>query len=493
MKQALLALTALLLISSLSCDKKDSGPEKSPPKEIRPEATDTSGTNKSLGIDVLDEAGQVIPSVRVLVGASSTANNPWLVPDATGHLDLPANWTNLADLTVEAPGFIRLTLKDQTPGPLNLKLKKKSQLPQFSLKGTATGVNTKDKDGFVDFAIMLDSLNKSDVLNFNISKVISPWTEIVSVFGFEFPIPQNIFLPKQKESYFFTITLQKPWFNLFYDTYGTKSLYALRGKFPLRKVLGELQNKVPYVELINDFDMSSAGRVDYGFTSTTNTPVVDSTQISLDQNYTIKAPQVDATQVVIGISSFKEKNFYQPMDVKYMQSQESVVFKSIKTATPYFIGVLKNKDELMGDNALVERMSISIDTPRTTANYLPLTKDPTWASANELQVDLPSMVDSGFTEQGLVVVVSELQNLTLPDGRVLKYKIPIWEVHSARWSSTVQLPELDSASTTPKRVEVTLLAREVDNSGQQNPVTIVSSHEERVETATHLTKSARDY
>ena len=271
MKQALLALIALLLISSLSCDKKDSGPEKSPPKQIRPEASDTAGTNKSPGIDVLDESGQVIPGVRVLIGANATATNPWLIPDQNGHVEIPQTWTTISDLTVEAPSFIRLTLKDQTPGLLNLKLKKKSQLPKLSVKGTTTGVSTKDKDGFVDFAIMLDSLNKSDVLNFNISKVISPWNETVSVLGFEFPVPQNIFLPKQKESYFFTVTLQKPWFNLFYDTYGTKSLYALRGKFPLKKVLGELKSNVPYVELINDFEMSSAGRVDYNFTSTTNT------------------------------------------------------------------------------------------------------------------------------------------------------------------------------------------------------------------------------
>lgn len=493
MNRLLLGLASLLFVFAISCENKNSSTDFTTPLEPSHEKNIPLENNDIPLISIADDQGQVVPGTRALVGSQFSADNPWIQANELGQISIPKTWTNAQDLTIDAPGHVRLTLQQQTPVALNITLKKKSQLPSLSVKGVANGITTKDKDGFLDFSIVLDSLTKKDVLNFNINKVISPWTEEISAIGFKFPIPQNIFLPKQKETYFLTVTLQKPWFSLGYDSFGAKSIYSLRGKFPLKKMLSELQNRKPYYELINHFDFSTAGRLDYGFLTTNLSPAIDTAQIPLDRTYSVKAPVVDGSQVVLGISSFKEKNFYQPLDVKYMQSNETLIFKSSQTATPFFIGVMKNKDEFSGNEANAERMSVSIDAPKTNVNYLPLTKDPSWVSGTTLEVDLPSMVDSGFSEQGMVVVISELQNITLPDGSILKYKLPQWEIHSANWHSLVDLPEIDTSSKTAKRVEVTLLATELDNSGQQNPVTLISNHEQRVETATHLTKSARDY
>lgn len=481
---AIFSVFSILLI--ISCDRQNS--ETPPPSAITNKNTDVDGQESS-EITVTDENGQYLPTARVLIGDQ----NPWLEANELGAIPIPADWTTPHDLTVEAPGYIRITLKQQNPSGLSIKLQKKSQIPQLPMNGTVSGITTSDKDGYVDFAILLDSLSKSDVLNFNINKVISPWTEKIKIAGFEFPIPQNIFLPKQKESYFITVTLQKPWFNLFYDSYGAKALYSLRGKFPLKKVLSELQNKKPYFELVNHFDFSSVGSLTHDFTTVSTPPSVVAAQIALDKSYSVQAPVTASSQVILGISTFKEKNFYQPLDVKYMQSAETITFKTSQTTNPYFIGVLKNKDEFSGDSAAAERMSISIDTPKNTVNYLPLTKEPTWISTTQLQIDLPSAIDSNFIEQGMVVVISELQNLTLPDGKTIKYKLPLWQIHSSNWTSTIEIPDIESTTSTPRRVEVTLLATTLDNSGQQSPVTLTSNYEERLDTATHLTKSARDY
>lgn len=490
MNHVYLGIASILLVFTLSCQNDTTDPERNLPF---PETKESLENRQSSSIQITDDQNQIIPNARVLIGLNASPESPWIGTDEAGLVEIPKSWTTPQDLTIEAQGFVRLTLKLQNPVGITVTLRKKPQIPQMSVKGTATGIPTKDKDGFVDFAILLDSLTKKDILNFNINKVISPWTEKISVAGFEFPIPQNIFLPKQKESYFLPVTLQKPWFNLFYDSYGKKSLYSLRGKFPLKKMLSELQNKKPYYELINHFEMSSAGRLDHELTTTSLNPEVNSAQIVLDKTFTVKAPQVDDTQVILGISCFKEKNFYQPLDIKYMQSGQTITFKTSQPTAPYFIGVLKNKMEFSGDSAAAERMSVNIGAAQSMMNYLPLMKEPIWITPTELQADLPSMIDSGFSEQGLVVVISELQNLTLPDGKILKYKLPLWEIHSPRWASTLEVPNLESLSTAPKRVEVTLLAKEADNSGQQNPVTLISDYEERVESATHLTKSALDY
>jgi hypothetical protein len=499
MKQALLAAMAFILFTTVSCNK-DKDPNNltlTPAEDSKtpdtPESRDMFDISDTQGILIYNDQGLAIADARVLIGSEESSSHSWLTPDQNGIIALPANWTSAEDVTIDAPNHVRKTLKNQMPGPMSITLKRTNQVPQLTMKGSVSGITTKDKDGWVDFSILLDSLSKNDVLNFSINKVISPWTEKVSVAGFEFPIPQNIFLPKQKESYFLTVTLQKPWFNLFYDVYGKKSVYSLQGKFPMKKMISELQNKRPYYELVNYFEFSSAGRVETDFLSSAVSPNVDTTQIKLEKTYNVKAPQIAEGQVALGISSFKENSFYQPLDIKYMGSEETLTFKTSDSTAPYFIGVVKNTTEFAGYDAAAERMSVSIQAPKSTMDTLPLMKDPNWINTNELQIDVPTLDITKYIDQGMVVVVSELHDLTLPDGKIVKYKLPVWEVHSSTWASTVTIPNIPSTNGLPKRVEVTMLATTVDNSGQQNSGNVTSSHEERIETATHLTKSARDY
>lgn len=493
MKHALIAAMATILLVTVSCTNKSNNSAQNQDTKSDPGKIETIGTNESQVIQISNDQGQTIPDARLLLGDIDATGSNWLKANEKGQVIIPTTWTQAQDITVEAPGFMRVTIKNQSPRPVNVVLRKKSQIPNLSIRGTVSGITTKDKDGYLDFAIALDSMTKSDLLNFNINKIVSPWTEKISVMGFELPVPQNIFVPKQKESYVLNLTLQKPWFNLFYDTYGKKSIYTIQGRFPMKKVVSEVQNKKPYYELVNLFDFSSSGQLTYDFVNTITQPNVNSAQIKLDKNYTVKAPKIDNGQVALGISAFKHNGSYQPLDIKYMQSEQPVKFKSTATTAPYFIGVVKNNDEFQGDSANVERMSVSIDAPSATMNYLPLMNQPIWISATNLQIDLPAVSPHDFSDQGMVVVISEMQSITLPDGKITQYKIPTWELHTTQWSPHLTIPNIDTITSTPKRVEVTLLAKKVDNSGQQTPLTIISSHEERVETATHLTKSAWDY
>lgn len=494
MKHSLITAVALISLFILSCNKPDSSSTLGTPT---PNPSEKSGTAtdavKSSDIYITNEFGQAVPFARVLIGDEPSVKNPWLTTDDAGFLAAPKTWVESQSITIDAADYIRLTLKDQTPGSRHFVLRKKSKLPTLSMRGNVNGIATKDKDGYIDFAIAIDSLSKREVLNFNVNKVVSPWTEEISALGFKFPVPQNIFLPKQKESYFLTVTLQKNWFDMPYDTYGSKSLYTLQGRFPFKKLISELQNNKPYYELVNNFEFFSGGKLIHNFASNSAEPILNAKQILMDTSFKMQSPTVGSNQVIFGLSAYKENNLYQPLDVKYMLSGETAQFKTVKTVTPYFIGVLKNKNEFTMDSASMERASITIDSPASKTSYLPMTKDPIWAAANELYIDLPRVSSADYTDLGMVVVVSELVPLTLPDGKVLQYKLPLWEVHSPIWTSKLVIPNLENASTTAKRVEVTLLAKAADNSGQQNPVTVISNHEERIETATHLTKSASDY
>ncbi|MBL7543012.1 MAG: hypothetical protein JNL11_04305 [Bdellovibrionaceae bacterium] len=489
MKQALIAALAVILVVTLSCQKSPTTPSPSPHLQ-KPDTIDTaeSGT-----LSIIDDKGQPIVNAYALIGKQASTENSWLASDKNGQIVLPKTWTTPQDLTVEATDHVRITLKDQEPFGRTITLKKKSLFPRLNMKGTVHGITTKDKDGFIDFAILLESMTKTDILNFNINKVVSPWTEKISVAGFEFPVPQNLFIPKQKENYLFlTVTLQKPWFNLSYDSYGVKSVYSLQGKFPMKKVMTELQNKKPYYELVNHFDFSSAGRITHNFVANAAEPIVDTMQVKLNNTYTMKAPKIAAGQVLLGLSGFKEKNFYQPLDVKYMQSEQTVAFKTFSGVSPYFIGVVKNENEFSADNADSERMSISMNTPTTAVQSLPLIRNPSWINDKELGIDIPIISSTEYSEQGMLVVISEMQDIKMDDGKTVRFKIPVWEIHAPSWSSQLVIPDINT-STSPKRVEVTLLAKSIDNSGQQNAVTVVSTHEDRIEKSTHLTKSASDY
>lgn len=498
MKQALLAVLAAMLVLTLSCQKSPENDQSgivAPASPSKPNENDSLDIAESDTVQILDDQGQPIAGARILIGPQESSENPWLITDEKGRILIPETWVDPLDVTVQAPGFVQITLKDQAPSPLSLSLRKSSQVPSLALKGNVSGITTKDKDGWIDFSVALDSLTKNDVLNFNMNKVMSPWTEKISAAGFDFPVPQNLFLPKQKESYLiFSVTLQKPNFVLNYDSYGLKSLYTLKGKFPLKKMISELQNKKPYYELVNFFEFSSAGRLSYDFTSTSPVPVLDASQITLDKTLTTQGPKVAEGQVIVGISAFKENGHYQPLDIKYIESEKSISFKTASNVlNPHLISVVKNTNEFDTASASTERMSVTIEPPKAVLNTLPLINDPIWNSGSELEIDLPTIPVSEFTEQGMLVVISDMQELTLPDGKVIKYKLPAWEIHVPAWTNKLTIPNLNPAKTSTKRVEVTLLAKTVENPGQQNAITLTSTHEERIENATHLTKSALDF
>lgn len=495
MKHAQRAVTVLIVLFIISCNKKTStpGPSDSVTPPSAPSRDHKIDAAESSDIYILNDLGQKVPFARVLIGDHVTTNNQWLTADENGFISLSKTWTEAQTLTIEAADHIRLSLKDQVPGARTLVIRKKPRTPNLTLRGNVSGVSTKDKDGYIDFAIVLDSMTKKDVLNFNVNKVVSPWTEKISALGFDFPVPQNIFLPKQKESYLLTVTLQKTWFDMPYDSYGKKSLYSLQGRFPFKKIISEVQNKTAYFELVNYFEFSGAGKLEHNFSNTSAAPTLNAAQIKMDASFTMQTPSIPSDQVIFGLSTYKDNDLFQPLDVKYMQSREKLIFKTNKNVAPYFIGVLKNKNEFTNDSASMERASISINSPKDAIRYLPLIQDPSWNSTSELHINLPTISSSAFSEQGMVVIISELHPITLPDGKVLKYKIPLWEIHSPTWASRLTIPDFETSSATARRVEVTLLARATDNSGQQNTTAVISNHEERIESATHLTKSASDY
>src|SRR5690606_27028720 len=97
-------------------------------------------------------------------------------------------------------------------------------------------------------------MSKAELLAFDINKVISTDVDKISAGGRDMSIPSNISLPKQTERYlFFSITLDKNPFRIYFDSPGPQKIVALKGRFPFKKVVDELRSEKNFIDLINQF------------------------------------------------------------------------------------------------------------------------------------------------------------------------------------------------------------------------------------------------
>ena len=217
-------------------------------------------------IKVLNSFGEPIAKARVLIGQAE--NSPFrgnfLETDQAGTAIIPKEWKNPTSVTVDADGYIRQTLLNQKPGNITLKLNTRYLKQKAELKGQVTQLPVADGDKLIDFGLVMPALSKADILNFDLDQVISPYTDILTVAGQDAPLPSNVSLPKQKEKYFFNLTVEKPIYRIMAPTLGPKRFYAARGRFPFKPVVDELRAGKPFYELLNYFTLFGGGVRDIG-------------------------------------------------------------------------------------------------------------------------------------------------------------------------------------------------------------------------------------
>ena len=110
------------------------------------------------------------------------------------------------------------------------------------IAGTTTNYsNIKDKDGVVDFSLVIPAMTVDELMNFELSRIVSPENDTLNILSKELQVPSNLSLPRQVESYFLSFTLDKPEFRSYVREMGQYNLYALQGTFPLKKVIDGIQ------------------------------------------------------------------------------------------------------------------------------------------------------------------------------------------------------------------------------------------------------------
>lgn len=128
----------------------------------------------------------------------------------------------------------------------------------IELKGDVDGFNIRNFDDKIDFGLVIPTLSKEQILDFNISYVLSSKIAVVRAAGQKIEVPSNISLPNQSERYFITVRLNKPNFELPVTTASTpEDIVVLEGRFPFESTVNALRSGRPISSVINSFSYSS--------------------------------------------------------------------------------------------------------------------------------------------------------------------------------------------------------------------------------------------
>ncbi len=237
-------------------------------------ALDTMGSagggpiNGTLEVQVL-HAGTGAPFVGAFVMAGDAPGSPysgnWGVTSAAGEISFTdAALLGPVTVTAGAAGHRYLTMVQVNASQLVLALEPISSLSFTSEVGDyVSGIDVNNGtfnfgDGNVDVAFVLRAMSLEDMMSFDMENMFGP-EEIVEILGQPFPVPSNVFIPSQYETF---IQIVKDHYYLYLPP-GDVTLAALSGRMPLAELVagGEIVDLLPHIQWreIDLLDITVAG------------------------------------------------------------------------------------------------------------------------------------------------------------------------------------------------------------------------------------------
>lgn len=429
---------------------------------------------------------QPLAGAKVLIGTelNSIAGN-FLTTDASGHAALPAAWTSSQPVTIEGPGHLRATYYAQEPGAHTYRLRKKMSDARFELKGVTLGHTIVDKDDFIDFSLVMPAMTRNDLLTFNLNSVISSQVDTISVIGQQIDIPSNVALPRQKETYMLPVTLEKPAYRLYFSEPGVQRVFAARGRFPFKSVVGKLRNNTPFYELINDFTISGGGVKDIDLSKPSTQADLSVKDLNFSSKVKITAPRFSGDETMLAIGVSQNAEFLIPTDVKRLKAGEQMQISTLD-AKSLLISILKKTADLESSAAGADRLSaVLIPAENAMPQFLPMLGDPTLAINGDMLVPKMNSV-AGVNAIATYTVLSQVQEVVNGKDKVLVNK-PYWEAYAPEWLEVVSLPKWPEAQNMAgkKRWEVNLIGSLNASQVELGPAMINS--------ATHVTHTSLDF
>jgi hypothetical protein len=431
------SMKSLLLILALTltagCGQNSSTPSNPPTQPAETEEGFIPGPPGTLAIT--DQDAKPLAGAQVLIGQAlnSPFQGNFLKTDSSGLLKAPAEWTTPQPVTIQAPGQLRVTFLSQLPEGQRLRVHRHSQQINREIKGMATGLEAfmKEKDGYIDFAIVSPLVLLEDLFLFQSNQIISPETDKIKILGQSIDLPANLSVPKQVEKFgILSFTVEKSTYRLKVAQDAETVLMANRGRAKvsdLKKGAGS--------EMLNAVEFTGGGtkKVEGG-TGPLNVSIPQ--EFSFSGRREVQAPQLNAGEIM-GSLAFTpyDQNRLMLTDAKIHSSNQKWAL-AIPTDKPLFFVFLWGKKDADPDKAS-SLMLASPGVEEFNTKFLPLIKRPQVSSKEIIFTPPPqgSDINPSITYLALSDVV-KTQTANFEAVQVTKR----WEFFSPGWVQNVQIP-----------------------------------------------------
>lgn len=483
-------LATLLLFTGCDKDKGDKN-EANTATSVADSMTGFTWEKKiraNAEIKILNQFGEPIEGAQILIGDAQ--GNPFrgnfISTDRQGLAAVPADWITPASVTVDAAGYIRQTLLSQSPGNITIRVNK-SYLAQYAqVQGVVSGLPVVDSDKLIDFALAMPLLKKAELLNLDLTQVISPYNDIISAAGQKIPVPSNISLPKQKESYIIGITLDKPLYRFKTPTLGNKKLVSVRGRFVFKTVVDQLRGGKAFYEVLNDFDILGGGLADASILNPVTNVNIPGTSLAFSTQIPVNPIAANADELALVLATSEMDGYMIPTDVKRTAAGKVTNLKTLPNQPTYIISAIKKQAEFMSNAPGSDRMSASA-LPYSNGmqhKLLPLIANPTITNRDNYIINLPAVPNvAGINAVATSAVISDLV-VTKEGDITISSAVRKWEVVGFGWRNQISLPKWPlalEAGNTKKRVEINYVGSSTSNATNT------------LDFATHITHASTDF
>ena len=453
--------------------------------------TGVSHAQNHFTIKVVDQFSMPVPQALILIGMEKDVpfTNNLLTADAGGIVQTPEAWITQEPMTIDAPGYIRQTVMNQTASDIIIRLNPSPINPPLFISGQVKDLPVVNKDKLIDFALVLTSFSQNDFVHINQEQFISPYIDNLSILGQVVPVFSNASLPEQKEAYLVPVplTVAKATYTKFLSSVGDKKIISMSGQFPFKSVVDDLKAGKSFFDVINYFDIFSLGSLNINLSKSTTNNHFSGVTVQLDRKMTLTAPVVSNEEQVLILPMNAVSNYFLPSGIKKFNSAESAQFNTLDTSSVSMLAMVKKTPEFSSSNEKRRLSALFVKPTDATANlYLPLIDDPVTQSLYPVSVSTNTLVaPNGLYPAGTMAVLSELSD-SVYNQQVVKVAHAQWEIYSSNWEHHIQLPKwpLDMTAAPMaviKSFEVTYFA--------QGQTPLNNDVKSMLDQATHLTKS----
>jgi hypothetical protein len=441
-------------------------------------------------LTITDSSGIAIAGAQVLIGTG--LNTPFtgnfLTTSASGQVAFPSAWTTAQPITIQATGFVRTTFMAQMPTAQTFKLRPQPSSTQLLVTGQTTGFGDLQNDGNLNVGIVFPGFSRQNLMSFQLSDVISPVNDQISIAGQNISLPSNVTLPQQTQTYiFFPITFNKPQYRFFVSQTGTYSMVAERAQLPFQKIVQAASSGQSLMDSINDIQFVSA--------SVQNVPVgaqgvsidLPVNKISFNSSIQVVAPAIDSAHMVLSIALASQNSLLYPSDIKRLSSgqSQSLTYPSTGTAGTV-LSVLATTNITSQKGAAAEQMSLTFSPTNQSQSleFLPVIAAPQ-VQGSVLTAKLPQVSSQTLADAPPLMTYACQSTV---NGNELT---PEWDIFAPGWIASIQMPTWPTAKTSEvlqtsnQRWELTYAAGKVDTTQMSLGGSLLGS-------ATHLTRSAID-